>query len=291
MSEIVEYLKMTDGFNLFCRHWKAVHSLKRVIICIHGMGCHSGVFKPLAEDLTSKGVEVYGLDLRGFGNSKEAVFPRGDTRDFSRHLQDLDDAVKLIQSKSSQQKIFMLGHSLGGCYTLWYAAKYPDSLDGIVVAAPAIDVKSRVPLKERAQFPFLLLNAPETMIDTDKALEDQNRGEFTSTPIQDSLFTRRFSVRWLSGIGSTLMRDKLFQNASQIKMPTLIVQGEADTEALPDGANRLLEALKAQDKTLKTFPDADHGLYNAISRLTTSEKAPEKKARLISTIADWLKTR
>jgi alpha-beta hydrolase superfamily lysophospholipase len=285
MSET--YLRMSDGFNLFFRHWKPNALSLKTVVCIHGLGGHSGMFKPLAEGFATKSIEVYGFDLRGFGNSKEKDLPRGDTKDFSRHLQDLDEAVKLIRNKSPTQKIFMLGHSLGGCYVLWYVATHPDSIDGLVLAAPAIDVKPKVGLKERAKFPFLILNAPETMINTE-TLQNQN-GADSKPSIQDPLFTRSFSVRWMYSMGSTLMRDKPFLNAAQIRKPTLILQGEADADALPDGAKRLFAALSVEDKTLKLLPEADHSLYNMILRLWPGPEAFEKKLQLLSTITDWLK--
>jgi alpha-beta hydrolase superfamily lysophospholipase len=284
-----KYQKMTDGFNLFFRHWKNSSTTRKAVVCIHGMGGHSGMFKPLADSLASKGIEVYGLDLRGFGNSKEANLPRGDTKDFLRHLEDLDEMVRIIRNKFPHQKIFLLGHSLGSCYVLWYAATHPDSLDGLVLAAPAIDVKPKVGLKERAKFPFLLLNAPATMINTEAALIDQN-GDAAKALIQDPLFTRTFSVRWLFGIGSTLMGDKAFQNAAQVKKPTLILQGQADTDAFPDGAKRLYDALSAEDKILKLFPGADHGLYNVILRLWPSVEDLKRKEQLLLTISNWLET-
>ena len=32
----------------------------------------------------------------------------------------------------------MLGHSLGGIYSVWYAANHPTNLNGLVLAAPAV---------------------------------------------------------------------------------------------------------------------------------------------------------
>jgi alpha-beta hydrolase superfamily lysophospholipase len=106
---------------------------------------------------------------------------------------------------------------------------------------------------------------------------------------QDPLCTQKFSWRWLSG--SMILREKeALQNASKIKKPTLLIQGEADDLDLPIGAKRLFENLMAKDKSLRTFPDADHWFYHAISPQATAKYDQEKREQVFSTIKDWLKT-
>jgi acylglycerol lipase len=272
-----EFLKMSDGFNLFCRSWKPVEKTERTVVCIHGFGGHSGCFRLMGRSLADDGIEVLGLDLRGFGNSKEQGLPRGDTKDFKRHMQDLDEAVSLIR-KRSQMKLYLLGHSLGGLYTLWYGAKYPSSLDGLILAAPTIEVKPRISLEDRNKLPFLLANAPETMIGAKKAsLPDIEESGNVEIQAQKALCTTSFSARYIAGIGATLMRDNAFINAAKVKKPTLIIQGESDEEALPTGAKRLFEGLAAEDKTIKMIPGADHTLHNAILTFASTQANLEKE--------------
>lgn len=289
VEEVQDRFKMSDGFNLFYRHWKAVGKGKKSIVCVHGNGCHSGFFKPIGQNLAANGVEVYSLDLRGFGNSKEENLPRGDTRDFKRHMQDLNEAVGFVRKTYQDQEVYMFGHCLGGCYTLWYAANHPDSLDGVILAAPAIESGFRISRKAYIQFPFILLFAPKTMVDMCEAwpqsLRESEEGKIWR---QDSLSTTKVSWRWLSG--TKTLRDKALQNASQIEKPTLIIQGEADNLAFPSGAKRLLENLAAEDKSLRTFPDADHWFYHAIFPKVTAKYDPEKREQVFSTVNDWLKT-
>jgi len=288
VEEVQDHFKMSDGFNLFCRHWKAVGKAKKSIVCVHGNGCHSEFFRPIGENLAANGVEVYSLDLRGFGNSKEEGLPRGDTRDFKRHMQDLDEAVGFVRKTHQGQKVYMFGHCLGACYALWYAANHPDSLDGVILAAPAIESGLRVPRRFYIKLPFLLF-APKTVIDMCEAwpqsLKESEEGKIWR---QDPLCTTRVSWRWLGG--TKTLRDKALRNASQINKPTLIIQGEADDLAFPSGAKRLFESLAAEDKSLQTFPDADHWFYHAIFLKVTAKHDPEKREQVFSTVKDWLKT-
>jgi alpha-beta hydrolase superfamily lysophospholipase len=288
-TEVQEHFRMSDGFSLFYRSWKPADHANKKVVCIHGMGSHSGAFKPIGESLSLCGIHVVGLDLRGFGNSVEDGLPRGDTKSFSRHMQDLDEAVNLLRNGSEQVKIYMLGHSLGGCYVLWYAANYPDALDGLILVAPAIEVTPKVAQKERVRFSFLLFSAPETMIETQAALVgDEEQNKERTLLFDNSLRTTRFSVRWLSGVGRNLMRQKPFGYASKIKKPTLVVQGEADQDAFPKGAKRLFGSLASENKLIKIFPEADHSLYNSILRFRSHIDDLERKEEVITTIKNWL---
>ena len=287
VEELKSISKCQMALTYFIGTGKPLGKREKSIVCIHGLGCHSGFFRPIGQNLAANGVEVYALDLRGFGNSKEEGLPRGDTRDFKRHLQDIDEAVGFVRKSNQGQKVYMFGHSLGGLYTLWYAANHPDTLDGVILAAPAIESGLRPPpLKVGVELPF----TPETTIDMYEAwpqsLKESEEGKMWR---QDPLSTTRFSWRWLGG--TRILRDKeALQNASQIKKPTLIIQGEADDLDLLSGAKRLFESLAAEDKSLRTFPDADHWFYHAIFLKVTAKYSPEKREQVFSTVKDWLKT-
>lgn len=293
-SEIQEHFKMTDGFDLFYRYWKAVGDAEKSVICIHGIGCHSQYFRFIGQDFAEDGIEVYALDLRGFGNSKEQDLPRGDTSNFKRHLQDVDEAVNLIRKKHPNNKVYMFSHSLGGVYILWYAANYPDSLDGVIIAAPPIKTASNdFPFCSRTdliKIPFMLLFAPKTIYDFYKDItEDFKESEEGKIILQDPLDTGKLSWRWLSSVKRKLI-DKALKNAARIETPALIIQGEKDNSCLSSGAKQLYESLATKDKFIKIFPDADHFFYHALFIKITPKHDPAKRKQVTVEVKNWLKT-
>lgn len=290
-KEMKNHLEMTDGFKLFYRCWKASGEIKRVIVGIHGVGDHSGRFKNIGPELAADGNQIYALDLRGFGNSQEEGLPRGDTRDFNRHLQDIDETIRHVQQKHSGKKVFMLGHSLGGACTVWYAANHPDSLDGLVLAAPAVVVRGLSTRKASIQLFFASLFAPKKMYDPYKSTFLEKRdAEDIEIMLQDPLRAPKLSFRYIAHVKKTLV-DRALDNASHVQKPTLILQGEADTEALPYGAKRLHESLGTKDKNIEIFPDATHWFYDTFSPATPRPKyEPQKREHLVSVIKDWLRT-
>jgi len=291
VEEIQDHLKMTDGFNLFYRCWKASPEIKRVIVAIHGGGDHSGWFKVIGPKLAADGNQVYALDLRCFGNSVEEGLPRGDTRDFKRHLQDIDDTIGYVRRTHPSKKLYMLGFSLGGCYTLWYAANHPDSLDGLVLAAPAIVVRAMSTRIVSIELFFANLFAPRMMYDLMNSSFEKGRDpEDIKIILEDPLGTTKFSIRY-SANSKKLLMDKALENASHIQKPTLILQGEVDDAALPHGAKLLYESLGTKDKSLQTFPDASHWFYDAfLPAMPRAKYDPSKREHLFSIMKDWLRT-
>ena len=117
----------------------------------------------------------------------------------------------------------MLGHSLGGVYSLWYAASHP-GVDGLVLAAPAVACAISNTYSDQNRDP------QEIAIMKNDPLE---AGAFTST--------------YLASV-QCLLLDTALANACCVGVPTLIVQGEADVTVQPRGAQDLYAKLAVGDK-------------------------------------------
>jgi len=126
----------STGLKVFYRYWPAINNLGCTILCIHGLACDSRIFNYFAERFSKLGCDVYAIDLPGYGNSDGE---KGDVA-FDVALQCMHDVVEEIGSIHGD-KIFLLGFSLGGLYTLWYAESHPESIHGIVLLAPHLRVK------------------------------------------------------------------------------------------------------------------------------------------------------
>ncbi len=214
--------------------------------------------------MAKEGSEVYAFDRRGFGNSVEEGVPRGDAKNFKRHLQDFDDFVSFVKKNHPGKKVFMLGHSLGSAYALWYAASHPDALDGIILAAPPVASTIRLPVYDTIKFPFLLIFSPRTMYNLFDRWPQSFKGtEEYRTIGADPLCAKKFGVRWLVSVQRTLS-NPILANGAMLGKPTLIIQGTADVVTLPEGAKKLYEALRVEDRSLELFPEASHHFYRVI---------------------------
>jgi alpha-beta hydrolase superfamily lysophospholipase len=287
--EVQDHLKMTDGFDLFYRHWKASGEGRGVVLCVHGGGRNSEYFESLGEALSREGIDVYAPDLRGLGNSVEKGLSKGDVRSFKRHLQDLVDAVSYVHGEHPGKKVFLLGHSYGGNYAIWYAANHSETLDGMVLMAPGVVTTMKVPLSLMIRGPFYLLFAPKTPLPSDNMWPESVRNSedvkfFNENPLDTPAMSARFVMRGLAPV-----LNKTLENATRVTVPTLVMQGEADPLVLLVGARKLLDRLAAKDKTLKTFTDADHFFYHTIFPKQSSQDDPAKIRQVIATVSDWIR--
>lgn len=287
-NELEDRLKMTDGFEIFYRHWKPQGETKRTVVCMHGIEAHSGAFRFLAGELSAQGADVYGLDRRGFGNSVEDGLKRGDASDFKRHLQDMVEFVEFAWKSNPGKKLYVFGHSLGCAYALWYAANHQESLDGVILAAPPVIFTAKVPRSDTIKFVFQLLYSPKTMYNLlDKWPEAFKKSDEYQILTKDPLCTAEFSVRWLVSVQRTLA-NKLIQNATLTKKPTIIIQGDSDIITLPEGATHLSVGLGAKDKMLREFPGADHWFYHALIPKPTSKYTASQRQQVSAALNEWL---
>ncbi len=302
MGEVQDHFKMTDGFDLSFRHWGTLGEVKRVVVCIHGIGEHSEFFRSIGQNLASDGgAEVYAIDLRGFGNSKEEGLSIGDTSNFKKYLQDVAEVVEYVRAKHPGKKLFMFGHSMGGLHTLWYAANKPNPPDGVILAGSSVTSRAgKVSVADtslliRFGIPlvFNLLFARKAMFDIYKPAlkkfkKSQEFKDYQESLVNDSLYSGKFSWRYLAST-VTLLR-KAPRNAARTNVPTLMIQGGADGIVAPTGAKKIFEKLPSKDKLFRTFADADHYFYHVIFPTATSKYDLGQKKQVTNAIGDWLKT-
>lgn len=288
-EEVQGRLKMPDGFELFYRQWKSRGEAEKVVICMHGVGGHSGSFGNIGPDLASNDANVYATDRRGFGNSVEPGYERGGVSGFDTYLRDMDASVNLIRGTNPGRKLFILGKSEGCIHALRYGADSGDSVDGLILAAPPIATDAaKLPMKLLLRMVFLILFSQKTMIDSTAYMSDKiKESDEWKVGSEDPLATQRFSVRFLKGVLS--FRRTALKNAPLVRKPTLIIQGEADNIVEPTGAGTLLEALGAKDKSLKKFPDADHNFYDMLSSRLVPNNNSSQQAEVACTVIEWIR--
>ena len=292
VEEDLGHFVMSDGFNLSYRHWKTAGESRRVVLGLHGIGGHSGNFEYMGRLLPAQvqGTEVYAIDRRGFGGSVENGFVRGSMSSFARYLQDIDDTAELIL-KIRPGKLFVFGKSLGCFHALRFAANHPDSVEGLILAAPPIITPARLSPSLLVRVLLLLIFAPRTLVDSYRYQAEKLReSEEVKASQEDSLGAQgKFSARYLYGV-SRFLRTGL-KNAGLVRAPTLILQGDADNTVAPEGAKELLKNLASVDKTLRTFPDANHNFFDSLPPRPNSRYTEAQRQKIIAAIAEWMNLR
>lgn len=101
-----------DGARLPATVWRpdAERAPRAVIISIHGMNMHGGIFDELGDYFAARGVIVYSYDQRGFGDAPR----RGDWVGAPTLTADLADVIASARAQDPDTPIFLFGARLGG---------------------------------------------------------------------------------------------------------------------------------------------------------------------------------
>lgn len=94
------------------------------LILVHGGLDHARNWDWVARELCAD-YHVYALDLRGHGNSQHAP---GASYTLAEHVLDLAALIDII----GDEKICLIGHSLGGAIVLAYAGIFPERVEKVV---------------------------------------------------------------------------------------------------------------------------------------------------------------
>lgn len=287
-AESTGRFKGADGLELFYRCWKGADP-SRVVVGYHGIGLHSEYLAPIGKGLAARGYAFYGIDLRGFGNSEEPGLPIGDTKSYPKTLEDIDLVMGQVKALHPGKEVFMLGHSLGASFALWYGSHHPEGVDGFVLLAPAIISTTALTQRDKLVFFFALLLSPGKQFPysslwVPEVRRDAEFGDQTADP----LVAKGLSVRWLNGIRTSILLNKGIANGRGVARPVLLLWGDKDNVNLPKGAEMLMGALGSKDKTLEWLEGANHFFYGMIGRAPSPRYDAAKQAGLVEAISGWL---
>ena len=110
---------------------------KAQVILVHGLGEHAGRYGHVAAALQAAGFSVRSYDQCGHGKSYGAP---GSLPSDSRLLDDLADVIDATRAKmATNQKLILVGHSMGGLVTASLVARKMRAVDALVLSSPALD--------------------------------------------------------------------------------------------------------------------------------------------------------
>ncbi len=129
-------IKRDDGEISLC-HWSAKG--KPVLHWAHANGFNAQTYGPLLAPLAGD-FDVYAADARGHGFSTLAADP-ASYPGWAQYRNDLIGVLEHLCDKAGD-KIWLGGHSMGGCASVMAAAIRPDLVAGMVLTDPVIVPRS-----------------------------------------------------------------------------------------------------------------------------------------------------
>ncbi len=205
-----------------------------VVILVHGSGCNdmnetlgpNHPFKDIAHDLADNGIAVLRYNKRCFAHSETiGVDLTGDLK--THVLDDVGAAIELMQHKTGvdNQKIFVLGHSLGASLVPYIASAHPE-LTGVISMAGTLRGMNDVLYKQ------LSVAYSETFegATRDKKLseleEDNKKLSTLDAQMPDDEVRMGLPGKFWKSMNKYLGMKYI----DEVKMPVLVLQGDKDVQ-------------------------------------------------------------
>jgi alpha-beta hydrolase superfamily lysophospholipase len=107
------------------------------LLVVHGMCEHAGRYRPFAGFMASRGVGVYGFDLRAHGRTGRLAGEAGYLTlagGWEPLVRDIGVWADFIQRENPGLPLFLLGHSLGSFLARGYASSQGQKLGGLILS-------------------------------------------------------------------------------------------------------------------------------------------------------------
>ncbi len=265
--------KGIGNFNLYWRCWLPDGKPRAIILLAHGLGEHISRYDNLINNLVPKGYAVYGLDHEGHGKSEgQRIY----VDRFQIYLDDLKTFYDMVRKDNPNDKIFLLGHSMGGLIATAYTLQHQQELAGLIVSAPLLKAGDSVSGGTIMAARVLSAIVPRmgvqsldsTYLSRDKAVVEA----YDKDPL---VYRGKITARLGSEMFSTM--TKIEPQMASITLPVLIMQGSADKLVSHEGSKTLYEKAGSKDKTLKIYDGFYHEIFNE-----------QERARVFADLDAWL---
>ena len=255
-------LNARDGLKLFGQTWLPGGEPTAIICLVHGHGEHIGRYNHLGEFFASRGVAVFGMDLRGHGRSEGK---RGHTPSYDHLLEDVEDLMKKARVEFIEQPIFLYGHSMGGNLVANFLVNRKTlELEGAILSSPwlrlAFDpppAKVRLGKMMRRLWPSFSVASELDVNEISSVAEEVKK--YVEDPLVHDRISPQLSLSIMeAGI-------KALEKAYELNIPVLVFHGRSDKITSP-GASEEFAANSPEFVTLKIWENLKHEPHNEYNK-------------------------
>ena len=243
------------------------------LFILHGLFGLSDNWNTVGKIL-SESFEVYLIDLRNHGSS-----PHSDEWTYSAMAEDIKDIMEDVKGHMAdvkEQKIILLGHSLGGKVAMQFAAMYPEKLEKLIVVdmAPKDYPGNQFDFIEKLLAINLaeMKNRKEAEIELRKIIKDEATIQLLLKNIQwiphpspserrgegGEVLAWKFNLKVIADNQDKI--GKTFSIAEkQITTPTLFIRGEKSNYILNSDTTEIKKHFPNSE--IKTIAGAGHWVH------------------------------
>lgn len=248
--------------------WTDVTGPQRaVVLCIHGLGLHKETYDAFARELNAKGIIVWAIDVRGFG---EWIKRDPNNRvNYPQCLQDIKVTLQAMHKDYPNLPVYIAGESMGGAIALRATAEFQDILDGMFSSVPAGDRvhETRMTLKVAMHaltsgFNSLMPIGTDVIAYGTDRTGDAPNSELRKTWLADPDGRNTMTPKELMQFDA--LCDGNFKAAKRVtKVPVLFVQGGYDGLIVPASTTQLADAFPPEntDRQIAYSKNSDHLIF------------------------------
>jgi len=280
MGPIHEPIELSDGYRAHARWWLPDSPLGAVLY-LHGIESHGGWFEASASRLAGAGFAVLLPDRRGSGANRQ---DRGHARSASRLLADVDEQLRLVQSRVSVRRVHVVGVSWGGKLATAYTARGAGGIASLTLIGPGLFPRVDLPAAQKLRVGLAAVFASETPF----AIPLEDPSLFTHNP-ERIAFIRTDSLRLRSATAGLLLASWQLDRRARglagrrIDVPVHLFLAEHDriihneptrafVRSLGD-ADRVITEYRGASHTLEFEPDPEPFLADLVRWLQRAEQA------------------
>lgn len=267
-----------DSLNLYARVWTPDGDINGVVALVHGLGEYGGRYADIGQSFVDRGYAFVAGDLRGHGVSegRRAFVSRLD--DF---MEDLDRYCDEVRAYFPGKPLFMYCFSMGSAIGAAYLVRRHPRLAGAILCSggfvmPPASAAAMGKVRTLRHLVPTMAVSNGMGANRDKVCHDIGVLDAYDA---DPLVYKRITIGLAAVIGEAAAEALV--RAGEIQVPLLVMHGEDDTIALPEGSKRLAAGVQG-DVTLKLWP----GLYHFIHH-----EPDGAKEQVLAFAADWVDAR
>ncbi|WKN33701.1 lysophospholipase [Porifericola rhodea] len=266
----------TDQCRCFWQKWIPDVPIQRVLVFHHGLGEHSGRYQNLLNYFEGSGTAFYAMEARGHGRSEGK---RGHVKPLILYAYDLEDFMQIVLEDQQTDKVFLMGHSLGGMIAALYASLNQNHLKGLILSSAGIEVYMTPYLKVAkgaskilaSLLPSLTLGAnlnQKYLSHDPQVIEDYQADPLVHGMASASLGYELFKVH-----------KYLYEHAPEINVPLYVMHGNADRITSPEGSKKFYELAGSTDKSLRLYDKLYHEMMNELT---------EDREKVLDDLKKWV---
>jgi alpha-beta hydrolase superfamily lysophospholipase len=219
-----ETLQAGPGVTLHVEHFPAQGETRLVVVALHGYAAHLGNYRHVAATLAKAGIATTYFDCRGHGRS---TGPRGHCRRFEQYIDDLGLVVAGARAAHPGLPWALLGHSHGALIAVEAVLRGRLRPDRLVLAAPHLGLRMKVPAWKRLLAPLLSLVWPGLALASGLRAEEVTRNPAAIERHRtDPLIHHVATSRWF--IESRRAQAHARGAAATLAIPTFLLVAGAD---------------------------------------------------------------